>query len=311
MSYSKEEKLRLIELISNSGLAVKKACKQFGISSSSYYTWRNELSHELAQKQEKSPDDIGGENAREEAKEKLISLKQKHPYFGVLKLTKQLLRSYGLHITPSRAKKILEEHGFQTEKLPSAPSKGTRRFERLDPMELWMMDIMYYRLKKEGRFYLVSVLDDCSRYLLNWTVTTEPSTELVTELLKETFLIYGAPKVVKSDNGPEFRQKLAWFLEKRDIEFYPNPYHKPQYNGKTERQNKELRFAAERAASANTVEECISIIGYSFYEYNYIRPHQALGGVTPYQRYSGFEDDIKAKVKVFKEQEIQKKTEAS
>ena len=179
-------------------------------------------------------------------------------------------------------------------------------YEFINPNDAWSLDFLEF---KWGDYvlYILTVLDDCSRYLLNWTVTTEPSTELVTELLKETFLIYGAPKVVKSDNGPEFRQKLAEFLEKRDIEFYPNPYHKPQFNGKTERQNKELRFAAERAASANTVEECISIIGYSFYEYNYIRPHQALGGVTPYQRYSGFEDDIKAKVKVFKEQEIQKK----
>jgi transposase InsO family protein len=41
------------------------------------------------------------------------------------------------------------------------------------------------------------------------------------------------------------------------------------------------------------LEECISIIGRCFYEYNYIRPHQALGGVTPYQRFSGFEDELK------------------
>ncbi len=43
MRYSKEEKLRLMELIEKSGLPIKRACKQFGISDASYYTWRKQL----------------------------------------------------------------------------------------------------------------------------------------------------------------------------------------------------------------------------------------------------------------------------
>jgi len=157
------------------------------------------------------------------------------------------------------------------------------------------------------KLYILTILDDSSRYLLNWTITTEPTTALVKELLTETFLIFGAPRLVKTDNGPQFRQELSSFLTELDIEHYPSPYRKPQFNGKTERQNKELRFAADLAAKAASADEIVTIIGRSFYEYNYIRPHQALAGITPYMRYSGFEDELKARMKVFKEQELQKK----
>lgn len=157
------------------------------------------------------------------------------------------------------------------------------------------------------KLYILIILDDSSRYLLNWTITTEPTTALVKELLTETFLIFGAPRLVKTDNGPQFRQELSSFLTELGIEHYPSPYRKPQFNGKTERQNKELRFAAELAAKAASADEIVTIIGRSFYEYNNIRPHQALAGITPYMRYSGFEDELKARMKVFKEQELQKK----
>ena len=53
------------------------------------------------------------------------------------------------------------------------------------------------------------------------------------------------------------------------------------------------------------LEECMSIIGRCFYEYNYIRPHQALE-VLPYQRFSGFEDELK-RIQVFKERELQER----
>jgi len=179
-------------------------------------------------------------------------------------------------------------------------------YEFINPHDTWSLDFLEFTWGVHT-LYILTVIDDYSRFLLNWTVTTKATVELVKELLHETFLLYGTPGVIKSDNGPQFREEFASFLEKTQVEHYPSPRRRPEYNGKTERQNKELRFAAKRAALTETPEECISVIGNCFYEYNYIRPHQALGGVTPYQRFSGFEDELKARVKVFKEQELQNK----
>ncbi len=179
-------------------------------------------------------------------------------------------------------------------------------YEFINPNDAWSLDYLEFKWG-ERKLYILTVIDDYSRYLLNWTVTTEATAALVQELLKETFLIFGTPKVLKSDNGPQFREELSSFLEKMRIEHYPSPKKRPTYNGKTERHNEEVRFAVKIAASADTVGDLISTIGRSFYEYNYIRPHQALKGITPYMRYSGLEDEIKAHIKVFKEQEAQRK----
>ncbi len=163
MYYTDQEKLKLVELISKSSLPIKKACKQYGISDASFYTWRKKLADDAGEKQE--PDRTEPDRSYEnEAVEKLLHLKKEHPYYGVVKLSKQLLRTYVLNLHPGKVKRVLDEHGFKTETLAKAPPKGSRRFERLNPGELWMMDIIYYRLKKEGRFYLISILDDYSRF---------------------------------------------------------------------------------------------------------------------------------------------------
>ena len=115
-----------------------------------------------------------------------------------------MLRTYGLNLHPGKVKRNLEEHGFKTETLPAAPPKGTRRFERINPGELWMMDIMYYRLKKEGRFYLVSILDDYSRFIVAHKVCTTPSADNVICVFQEAVESYGLPNQVLTDRGSQF-----------------------------------------------------------------------------------------------------------
>lgn len=51
----------------------------------------------------------------------------------------------------------------------------------------------------------------------------------------------------------------------------------------------------------------VSIIGRSFHEYNYLRPHQAFGGATPYERYTGLDEEIKARMEFVKEQDLFRK----
>lgn len=179
-------------------------------------------------------------------------------------------------------------------------------YEFINANDAWSLDFLEFKWG-ERKLYILTIIDDHSRYLLNWTVTTEATAKLVQELLTETCLIFGAPRVLKSDNGPQFREELALFLKKLQIEHYPSPKKRPTYNGKTERHNEEVRFAVNKAVLADNIDDFVSILGRSFYEYNYIRPHQALEGITPYMRYGGFEDELKARIKVFKEQEVQRK----
>jgi len=232
-----------------------------------------------------------------------LNLSLTHQSWGGQKLSDYLLVNKVCYLSPStaarlkkKAKEFLDEHNL----------KLVMNYEFINANDAWALDFLEFKWGVHT-LYVLPIVDDCSRYVLNWTVTTNPTVELVKELLKETFLLHGLPKVIKTDNGPQFRQELAGFLQALGVEHYPSPYRTPTFNGKAERLNLDLRDVVEKAAQAETIEECITIIGRTFYEHNYVRPHQALDGITPYQRYSGFEERIKAQIKRFKEQELHRK----
>lgn len=271
----------------------------FGISASAYHKWeKRDTLEDLKPVPKNRP-----RTTPPEELSRALDTTLNYNRWGGQKLCAYLLLNGFFYLSPATLNRIKKYVG---QVIKAKDLKLPVSYEFINAGDAWSLDFLEF-IWGMHKLYILVVIDDCSRYLLNWTVTSKATTELVQELLKETFLIHGTPKVLKSDNGPQFREELASYLEKMQIEHYPSPYRQPEYNGKTERQNKELRFAVKRAALTETIEECISIIGRSFYEYNYIRPHQAIGSVTPYQRFSGFEEEIKARVQVFKERELQRK----
>ncbi len=157
------------------------------------------------------------------------------------------------------------------------------------------------------KLYLSFILDDKSRYILNWSITASPTFEFVKELLSKTFKQYGKPEVIKSDNGPQFRKQFRAQLKEWLITHHPNPTYCPSYNGKTERKNRDLREIVDRFDDDISLEEVFSTISSSIYDHNHVRPHQSLGGATPYQSYNGFADKVRAKMEAFKKREKRRK----
>ncbi len=234
---------------------------------------------------------------------KALKMTLAYNHWGGVKLSSFLAQNEVFYLSPATLNRIKKRLTglVKKKKLKLAVS-----YEFINPDDAWSLDFLTFKWGHH-RLYILLIIDDCSRYLLNWTVTTSATEKQVRDLLTETFLIFGTPRVLKSDNGPQFREGLSSFLEKLGIEHYPSPKKRPPYNGKTERQNEEVRFAVEVASQAADAETMISIIGRFLYEYNYLRPHQALDGVTPYVRYSGLEDSIKARIEFVKEQDLYRK----
>ena len=224
-------------------------------------------------------------------------------HWGGVKLSSFLAKNKVFYLSPATLNRIKKRLTglVKKKKLKLAVS-----YEFINPNDAWSLDFLAFKWGHH-RLYILLIIDDSSRYLLNWTVTAEATEALVKALLTETFLIFGAPKVLKSDNGPQFREGLSLFLENLGIEHYPSPKKHPTYNGKTERHNKEVRFAVKIASQAADPETMISIIGRSLYEYNYLRPHQALGGPTPYEQYIGLGEEMKARIEFVKEQDLFRK----
>ncbi len=299
MYYSEEEKVKLVELISKSRLPVKKAARDYGISDASFYTWRKQLKTAAnLNEQEKQPD-IEPQLSEEE--KTLLALKKQYPYYGAVKLSKQLLRSYGLNLHPGKVKRILDQHGFEQERLPKAPPKGSRRFERTNPGELWMMDIMYYRLKKEGRFYLVSILDDYSRFIVAHQVCTTQTGDNVTAVFHEAVDRYGLPNQLLTDRGSQFSSwkginAFQEMLGNLGVEHILTSSQSPQCIGKLESFHRNIQKELLRRKEFVTIKEAAKAISDYVEHYNYERVHMGIDYLVPADRFFNTANAVKETV---------------
>ena len=144
--------------------------------------------------------------------------------------------------------------------------KGTGFIQPLKPHEHWHIDVSYVNLC--GTFYyLCSLLDGCSRYLVHWELRetmTEKDVEIILQRAREKFP-EATPRII-SDNGPQFIAKdfkefirLTGMSHVRTSPFYP------QSNGKLERYHKTIKSECIRPKVALSLEESRDqIAGYIF-----------------------------------------------
>ena len=115
--------------------------------------------------------------------------------------------------------------------------------------EMWQTDFTYFRIVNWGWYYLSTVLDDFSRYIIAWKLSPTMGATDVTETLDEALAITGVDQVkvkhrprLLSDNGPayvsgELREYLG---DRRMAHTRGAPYH-PQTQGKIERYHRTMK----------------------------------------------------------------------
>ncbi len=156
------------------------------------------------------------------------------------------------------------------------------------PNQLWQTDFTYIKVIGWGWFYLSTILDDFSRYIIAWKLCTTMKAEDVTATLELALKASGCDqaKVVHkprllSDNGSSYiAGDLAEWLDDRDMEHIRGaPYH-PQTQGKIERWHQTLknRILLENYYLPGNLEAQIE----TFVEhYNHHRNHKSLNNITP------------------------------
>jgi len=178
------------------------------------------------------------------------------------------------------------------------------------PNQLWQTDFTYFKVIGWGWFYLSTILDDYSRYIIAWKLCTTMKAEDVTDTLELALKASGCDqaKVVHkprllSDNGSSYISgDLAEWLEDRSMEHVRGaPYH-PQTQGKIERWHQTLknRVLLENYYLPGDLEAQVD----AFVEhYNHQRYHESLGNLTPADVYFGRGQTI-----LLKRERIKRKT---
>jgi len=167
------------------------------------------------------------------------------------------------------------------------------------PNELWQTDFTWFKVVHWGWYYLCTILDDYSRYILAWRLCTGMAAEQVKQTIGEAirFTGVGDPKVwhcprLLSDNGPCFVSKaLREYLEQQGMgHTRGKPYH-PMTQGKIERYHRSMKniLLLEHYYSPSELEDQIAIfVDY----YNNERYHEALNNLTPADVYHGRDREI-------------------
>ena len=160
--------------------------------------------------------------------------------------------------------------------------------------QLWQTDFTYLKIIGWGWFYLSTILDDYSRYIISWKLCTNMRAEDVTDTLDLALAASGCDQVhvvhkprLLSDNGSSYvSSDLAdWLKDKGMKHSRGAPYH-PQTQGKIERWHQTLknRILLENYFLPGDLEAQIE----AFVDhYNHQRYHESLNNVTPSDVYFG------------------------
>ena len=178
--------------------------------------------------------------------------------------------------------------------------------------ELWQTDFTYLRVVGWGWFYLSTVLDDFSRYILAWKLCTTMTAADVTETLRlalnaaglNSATVQQRPRLL-SDNGPSYlsAQLSTWLDEHGMTHTRGQPYH-PMTQGKIERYHRSLknRILLEHYYLPGQLEARLAeFVAF----YNTRRYHESLSNLTPADIYFGRGPTILARRQTIKHQTIE------
>ena len=260
-----------------------------GIAPSKYYDWQNRYG-KANEHNAPIPRDFW---LAEWEKQAIIDFFKKHPLEGYRRLSFMMLDQDVVAVSPSSVYRVLSAADLLRRWNGKTSKKGTGFVQPLKPHDHWHIDVSYINLC--GTFYyLCSLLDGCSRYIIHWELResmTEKDVEIILQRAREKFP-EATPRII-SDNGPQFIAKdfkefirLAGMTHVRTSPFYP------QSNGKLERYHFTIKDECIRPNVFLSLEEARGQIAKFIRYYNEERLHSAIGYVAPKVKLEGREKQI-------------------
>ena len=271
------------------GIASQRFIRWLGVASSKFYDWRTRYG-KVNEHNRWVPRDFWLE---EREKQAIIEFHDRYPLEGTRRLTFMMLDQNVVAVSPSSVWRVLKAAGRLAPWNGKPSRKGTGFQQPLAPHQHWHVDISYLNLA--GTFYyLCSVLDGYSRYLVHWEIREsmkEAEVELIVQRAREQFP-QASPRLI-SDNGPQFIARdfkpfirICGMTHVRTSPFYP------QSNGKIERWHHSLKGECIRPGVPLSLADARRQVSAYVDHYNQIRLHSALGYVTPQAKLEGREKQI-------------------
>jgi len=225
----------------------------------------------------------------------IVRFFHEYPLEGYRRLCFMMLDRDIVAVSPASVYRVLKAEGLLANRWQKPSRKGTGFVQPLAPHDHWHIDFSYVNVG--GTFYyLCSILDGCSRFIVHWEIREamkEADAELVLQRAREKYP-QARPQII-SDNGPQFVAKdFKEFLRLWQTTHVLTSPHYPQSNGKLERYHRTLKEQAIRPKTPLNLEDARRVVAEFVEHYNTVRLHSALGYVTPKDRLEARHTEIYA-----------------
>ena len=259
------------------------------IGKSKFYTWIDRYG-KVNEHNASIPRDFWLEEWEKEA---IIKFCIDNPLDGYRRLTYMMLDSNIVAVSASSVWRVLSKAGLLDRGNRKPSKKGTGFEQPLLPHEHWHVDISYLNIC--GTFYyLCSLLDGCSRFIVHWEIRqkmTEADVEIIIQRAKEKFP-EARPRII-SDNGPQFiARDFKEFIRLSGMTHVKTSPYYPQSNGKLERFHKTIKGECIRPKTPLSLDDAIRLVTDYIKRYNTVRLHSAIGYVAPVDKLNGRDKDI-------------------
>ncbi len=297
MRRTASEKLEIIRLVEGTDLPVRETLRQLGVPRSTFYGWYQlYLALGFDGLHDKKPAPRPRWNAiPDKVQQQVLDLALERTDLSPRELACQYTDEKRYFVSESSVYRILKAADLITSPayiLMSASDAFQNPTTRVH--EMWQTDFTYFRVINWGWYYLSTVLDDFSRYIIAWKLSPTMGASDVTETLDQALAMTGVDRVrvqhrprLLSDNGSAYVSgELREYLDDRRMAHTRGaPYH-PQTQGKIERYHRTMKNVVKLQHYYFPEELKMALKDFVAY-YNNERYHESLSNVTPADVYFG------------------------
>ena len=273
---SPEHKRRAIASVVEAGLcSLRRACRYLGLSRSSYF-YRPRARGDYEQL----------------LLERLKDLSGKHPTYGYRFIT-ELLRREGWRVNRKKVQRLRRAEGLQGQ--VARKKKAKRGASTMDaPVaaeqanDVWSWDFIFDTTEDGRSIKILSIVDEATRFCVDLNVSRKMGSKQVRAALDQACRVYGKPRCIRSDNGPEFvAQTIREWIQERQIGCAYIEPGSPWQNPYVESFHSRFRNdCLNREWFINELDARVTIADWRD-QYNERRPHSGLDYCSPAELYLG------------------------
>ncbi len=291
MRYSASEKYEIIRLVEESSLPVRKTLRQLDIHKSTFYNWLHRYqAHGVdGLEDRKLTPTLAWNQIPQDRRDAIIDLALDKPALSPREIAVSYTDDQAYFVSESTVYRLLKALDLITSPAYILIQAGDKfQSPTIRVNEMWQTDFTYFKIVGWGWYYLSTVLDDYSRFIVAWGLCTSMSASDVSDTLDDALSFTGLDHVkvkhkprLLSDNGPCYISgELADYLQENGMTHTRGrPYH-PQTQGKIERWHRSMKnqiLLNHYYLPGELQEQLQHFVNY----YNHERYHESLDNLTP------------------------------